>query len=47
MIFVRFTISMKLPVLLDCHQRAFAFFGGCPASILYDNMKHVRLSSSQ
>lgn len=47
MIFVRFTTSMKLPVLLDCHQRAFAFFGGWPAAILYDNMKQVRLSFSQ
>jgi transposase len=47
MIFVRFTRSMKLPVLIDCHQQAFAFFGGWPATILYDNMKQVKLSYSQ
>jgi len=26
---------------LGCHQRAFGFFGGIPAEILYDNMKNV------
>jgi len=47
MIFVRFTRSMKLPVLIDCHQHAFAFFGGWPATMLYDNMKQVKLSYTQ
>ena len=47
MIFVRFTRSMKLPVLIDCHQRAFAFFGGRPATMLYDNMKQVKLNYTQ
>jgi transposase len=47
MIFVRFTRSMKLPVLIDCHQRAFAFFGGWPTTMLYDNMKQVKLSYTQ
>jgi transposase len=46
-IFVRFVTSMQLPVLIDCHLEAFRFFGGVPASILYDNMKQVRLSSQQ
>jgi transposase len=46
-IFVRFVSSMQLPVLIECHQQAFQFFGGVPASILYDNMKQVRLSPSQ
>lgn len=46
-IFVRFVTSMQLPVLIDCHLEAFQFFGGVPASILYDNMKQVRLSSQQ
>lgn len=46
-VFVRFTSSMQLPVLIDCHQQAFEFFGGVPASILYDNMKQVRLSPGQ
>lgn len=26
---------------LGCHQRAFGFFGGIPAEIVYDNMKNV------
>ena len=47
MMFVRFTTSMKLPVLIRCHQLAFEFFGGWPATILYDNMKQVRISFSQ
>lgn len=47
MIFVLFTRSMKLPVLIDCHQRAFAFFGGWPTTMLYDNMKQVKLSYTQ
>jgi hypothetical protein len=38
---------MKLPVLIDCHKQAFAFFGGWPATILYDNMKQVKLSYTQ
>ena len=41
--FVRFTTSMRLAELIACHQRAFEYFGGWPASILYDNMKQVRL----
>lgn len=43
-VFVRFVTSMRLPVLIECHLAAFQFFGGLPASILYDNMKQVRLS---
>ncbi|MEY4488179.1 MAG: hypothetical protein RIQ79_687 [Verrucomicrobiota bacterium] len=46
-VFVRFTTSMQLPVLIECHREAFHFFGGLPASILYDNMKQVRLSPSR
>lgn len=46
-VFVRFVTSMQLPVLIDCHLQAFAFFGGLPASILYDNMKQVRLTPQQ
>lgn len=41
--FVRFTTSMKLAELISCHQAAFAFFGGWPREILYDNMKQVRI----
>ncbi len=43
LMFIRFTTSMKLPVLIECHQAAFQFFGGWPATVLYDNMKQVRL----
>jgi transposase len=37
--FIRFTTSMKSEVLLRCHIEAFRYFGGVPATILYDNMK--------
>jgi len=47
MLFVRFTTSMHLRELIACHQEAFAFFGGWPQSILYDNMKQVRISPFQ
>lgn len=30
-----------LPTFLDCHIRAFSYFGGAPAEILYDRMKNV------
>jgi len=43
MIFVTFTTSMRMPALLSCHQAAFAFFGGWPSTLLYDNMKQVRI----
>src|SRR5262249_35406080 len=43
MLFVRFTTSMNLAALIDCHQRAFDYLGGWPRTILYDNMKQVRL----
>lgn len=42
-LYVEFVSSMNLPTLLRCHQNAFAFFGGWPASILYDNMKQVKI----
>ncbi|MCE9555432.1 MAG: DDE-type integrase/transposase/recombinase [Planctomycetes bacterium] len=47
MLFIRFTTSMKTRELVECHQAAFEFFGGWPASILYDNMKQVRLGPGQ
>jgi transposase len=43
MLFVRFTTSMNLASLIDCHQQAFAYLGGWPRVILYDNRKQVRL----
>src|SRR5262249_44380596 len=36
MLFVRFTTSMSLATLIDCHQQAFAYLGGWPRVILYD-----------
>ena len=47
MLFVRFTTSMKLAELIRCHLEAFAFFGGWPEQILYDNMKQVRLGREE
>jgi transposase len=43
MLYVQFTSSMALPQLLACHQAAFAFFGGWPQELLYDNMAQVKL----
>lgn len=43
MTFVHFTTSMKVEELILCHQKAFEFFGGWPQTILYDNMKQVRI----
>jgi len=47
MLFLRFTTAMRMRELIESHQEAFAFFGGWPQSILYDNMKQVRLSPFQ
>lgn len=47
MLFVRFTTSMKMRDLLACHQLAFEYFNGIPATILYDNMKQVRVGPGQ
>jgi transposase len=37
--FVHFTTSMDTVTMLACHLLAFAYFGGVPWEILYDNMK--------
>lgn len=47
MIFIQFTTSMKMSELLKCHQSAFEFFGGWPQTVLYDNMKQVKISRSE
>lgn len=44
MLYIEFTTSMDLPTLLRCHGNAFAYFGGWTASILYDNMKQVKIN---
>jgi transposase len=38
-LYVRFTTDMKLLTWLDCHRRAFEFFGGIPSEVLIDNLK--------
>lgn len=43
MLYVEFTSSMRLAVLLACHLNAFRFFAGTPQEVLYDNMKQVKL----
>lgn len=45
--YVEFTTSMRLPVMLRAMQNAFAYFGGVPSEVLFDNMKQVRLSSDE
>ncbi|MCZ2154792.1 MAG: IS21 family transposase, partial [Bryobacterales bacterium] len=47
MMYVRFTTSMNLSMLISCHQSAFNYFGGISSSILYDNMKQVKLDSGE
>ena len=42
--YVEFVIDEKLTTLLDCHQHAFAFFGGVTQEALYDNMKTIVLT---
>ncbi|WP_205347076.1 IS21 family transposase [Pseudonocardia broussonetiae] len=39
--FVCFTTSQDLATFFDCHRRAFAHFGGVPATIVYDRTKTV------
>ena len=47
MLFIKFTTSMRLPVLLACHLEAFEFFGGWTACLLYDNMKQVKINPQE
>jgi transposase len=37
--YMEFTTSMTQPILFVCMKRAFAYFGGVPLEILFDNMK--------
>jgi transposase len=39
--YVEFIEHCTMTVFLDCHKRAFGFFGGVPGESLYDNMKNV------
>lgn len=40
-LYIEFTRSMRVEALIRCHQNAFAYFGGWPRQILYDNMRQV------
>ncbi len=37
--FVRFVFTMDIASWIDCHIRAFEFFGGVPSTIVLDNLK--------
>lgn len=41
--YVEFVTNQKLVTLIECHKRAFDYFGGVPKEVLYDNMKTVIL----
>src|SRR5581483_77380 len=36
--YIEFTLSQDLETFLRCHVHAFAYFGGVPAELLYDNL---------
>jgi transposase len=39
LVYVEFTLGEALEHFLECHQKAFEFFGGTPATVLIDNLK--------
>ena len=45
--YLRFTTSMTSGMLLECHKKAFRYFGGVPKEILYDNMKTAFVCDSE
>jgi transposase len=42
--YIEFTLSQNLTSFLTCHVHAFAYFGGVPAELVYDNLKTAVLS---
>lgn len=40
-LYLEYVDSTQSPVLVDCHRRMFADFGGVPREVLYDNMRTV------
>jgi transposase len=46
MLWLRFTVSQRMEDFLRGHVDAFAFFGGVPHRILYDNLRSVVLARS-
>lgn len=47
MLYVEFTLRMRIEELIRCHEHAFEYFGGWTHTILYDNMAQVRLPSGR
>ena len=47
LLYAELTTDMRLETLIGCHERAFAALGGCPRTMLYDNMKQVRLGPGE
>lgn len=41
--YVHFVTNERLETLIECHEQAFAYFGGVTKQVLYDNMKTVIL----
>ena len=41
MAYVVFTENMRQETWQQCHEKAFAYFGGMPETILYDYLKSV------
>lgn len=41
MAYVQFVSDERLETLMACHEAAFAFIGGTPREVLYDNMRAV------
>ena len=41
--YVKFVSNEKTQTLIECHEEAFAYFGGVVREVLYDNMKTVIL----
>jgi len=39
MMYVEFTVSQTMEHFLECHKRAFEFFGGVPSRVMVDNLK--------
>jgi transposase len=37
--YVRFVFDQKIETFLECHERAFAWFGGVPERVVLDNLK--------
>lgn len=42
--FVRFVFRQDVPTWIDCHRRAFEFYGGVPSVVVIDNLKAGVLS---